>query len=120
MGARGNVSESRRRGASARDARGARGGGRRIWAALLAVLVVTLVAVAWQPVERALREQGAEAARAAVLRAAAQCCAVEGAYPSTLAHLEEHYGLSVNRDDYVVTYEAFASNVTPSVVVVPR
>ena len=119
MGARGNMSESRRRGASARDARGARGG-RRIWAVLLAVLVVTLVAVAWQPVERALREQGAEAARAAVLRAAAQCCAVEGAYPSTLAHLEEHYGLSVNRDDYVVTYEAYASNVMPSVVVVPR
>ena len=120
MGARGNVSGSRQRDGGKRDARGTRGGRRRIWAVLLAALVVILVAAAWQPVERALREQGAEAARSAVLRAAAQCCAVEGAYPSTLAHLEEHYGLSVNRDDYVITYEAYASNVTPSVVVVPR
>ena len=30
------------------------------------------------------------------------------------------YGLRVNRDDYVITYEVFAENIMPSVVVVPR
>ena len=64
--------------------------------------------------------QGAQSVREAVLRAAAQCCAVEGSYPSTIEYLEEHYGLVVNRDDYAVTYEAFAANVAPSVSVVPR
>ena len=49
-----------------------------------------------------------------------QCAAVEGAYPASLKYLEEHYGLIVNHSDYAVTYEAFASNVPPSVVVVPR
>ena len=56
----------------------------------------------------------------AVLDAAMQCAAVEGAYPARLSYLEEHYGLIVNHQDYAVTYEAFASNVPPSVVVVPR
>ena len=65
-------------------------------------------------------EQGAQSAREAVLNAAMQCCAVEGSYPSTIEHLEEHYGLSVNHDDYIIMYEAFASNVMPSVTVVPR
>lgn len=66
------------------------------------------------------REQGAASLRAAVLDAAMQCCAIEGSYPSSLAYLEEHYGLVVNRDDYAVTYESYAANVPPSVRVVPR
>lgn len=93
---------------------------RRRWPWALAVLAVVLAVTAWPVVADALREQGAASVRDAVLRAAAQCCAVEGSYPHTLRHLEEHYGLTVNHDDYVVTYEAYASNVTPSVVVVPR
>lgn len=88
---------------------------------LAAVAVAgTLAAAAGPAVAGALREQGAASVRDAVLRAAAQCCAVEGSYPHTLRHLEQHYGLTVNHDDYVVIYEAYASNVTPSVVVTPR
>lgn len=95
---------------------------RRGWPRALATVavVLALVVAAWPAVAGALREQGAASVRDAVLRAAAQCCAVEGSYPHTLRHLEEHYGLTVNHDDYVITYEAYASNVTPSVVVVPR
>ena len=46
--------------------------------------------------------------------------AIEGSYPSSLEHLEESYGLTINHDDYVITYECFADNIMPSVVVVPR
>lgn len=101
---------------------GAAGRNRRRWGvAALAVVLLALVAfLGWPTIEAGLREQGAASVREAVLRAAAQCCAVEGSYPHTLSYLEEHYGLTVNRDDYAITYEAFASNVTPSVVVVPR
>lgn len=80
-----------------------------------AVIVVSLLAA-----QARTSEQGAESVRQAVLSAALQCCAVEGSYPSTIEHLEEHYGLAVNHDDYVILYEAFASNVVPSVTVVPR
>ena len=66
------------------------------------------------------REQAAHSVRESVLNAAKQCCAVEGSYPSTLEHLENDYGLVINRDDYVVSYEWFADNVLPTVVVTAR
>ena len=66
------------------------------------------------------REQAAASLREAVLNSAKQCCAVEGSYPSSLSHLEEDYGLTINHDDYVVSYEWFADNVLPTVVVTAR
>lgn len=65
-------------------------------------------------------EQGAVTLRQTVLDSAMQCLALEGAYPPTLEYLEREYGLVINRDDYVVTYVAYASNVMPSVQVVVR
>ena len=81
-------------------------------------LVVTLFAIGRAQAD--MREQGAAALRQSILDAAVRCCAVEGSYPLSLSHLEECYGLRINHDDYIVTYEAFASNIPPSVAVVPR
>lgn len=89
-------------------------------AAIVALVLALGCAVGWGAARQQALEQGSASVRDAVLAAAAQCCAVEGSYPSTIEYLEEHYGLSINHRDYAVTYEAFASNVTPSVVVVPR
>lgn len=86
-------------------------------------LAIALVAGGWfaaGAVETNLREQGAASVRNAILDSAKQCCAIEGSYPASLEHLESDYGLRVNRDDYIVTYEVFAENILPSVVVVPR
>ena len=93
---------------------------RRMVTALVACLLVAAVVVGFGAVGASLREQGAAAVRDTVLDAAMQCCAIEGSYPLSLSYLEDHYGLRINRDDYAVTYEAFAGNVPPSVVVVPR
>lgn len=91
-----------------------------IAAAIAVVVCLAAIVLAFSTANESLREQGAESVRQAVLDAAAQCCAVEGSYPSTLEYLEQHYGLSINHDDYAVMYEAFASNVTPTVTVVVR
>lgn len=92
--------------------------------AVIAVLVVLAVAVALvfalQAVNRGSREQGATALRQSIMDAALRCCAIEGSYPLSLSHLEDDYGLRVNHKDYIITYEAYASNIAPSVVVVPR
>ena len=100
-----------------------RRGANRLGAAIAAVCTLLLllgVWAVWNGAQAAMREQAAQSLRTAVLDAAMQCAAVEGAYPARLSYLEEHYGLIVNHQDYAVTYEAFASNVPPSVVVVPR
>ena len=86
-------------------------------AALLAALLAWQATVA----SRALaREQAAVALRESVMRAALQCCAIEGSYPTSLAHLEERYGLVVNERDYRVSYEWLGDNIPPSVVVRPQ
>ena len=89
--------------------------------ALLVTLAVACCLLAAVGLARDLaREQGAVALRESVLRSALQCCAVEGSFPTSLEHLEDHYGLVVNEDDYRVMYEWLGDNITPSVVVVPR
>ena len=67
-----------------------------------------------------LKTESLEAVEQAVLHSAGQCYAVEGVYPSELSYLEEHYGLTINHSRYVVTYEAFSSNLPPDVQVLPR
>ena len=88
---------------------------------LLAFVFVVLLACALWAVSgmyaHAAHEQGAVTLRESILQAADQCYAIEGAYPVSLGYLERRYGLSVNRDGYDVTYEAFASNIAPTVVV---
>lgn len=88
---------------------------------LLAVAAACVLAwLGLSAVRADLVRQGTVSVREAILNGARQCCAIEGSYPNTLEYLEEHYGVVVNHEDYVVTYDAFASNVLPTVAVVPR
>lgn len=90
---------------------------------LIAVMIIAILVAGWLILGMAqskAREQAAVSVRESVLTAAKQCCAVEGSYPSSLSHLEDSYGLVINHDDYVVSYEWFADNVLPSVVVTAR
>ena len=93
---------------------------RRVLGVIAACLLAVILWFTWDSANMETEAQAAVSVRTAVLDAAMQCAAVEGAYPSTLDYLEEHYGLIINHGDYAVTYEAFASNLPPSVVVVPR
>ena len=65
-------------------------------------------------------EEAMEAIRDAIRRSALQCYVVEGVYPPDLAYLQDHYGLQVNTDNYYVVYEAFASNVPPTINVIEK
>ncbi len=92
-------------------------------AGIVVVCVVVVAAAAWiaaGAVQNSTRVQGAVALRDTVLESAKQCCAIEGSYPTSLGYLESNYGLIVNHDSYVVSYECFANNVMPSVVVTPK
>lgn len=88
--------------------------------AACAVVAAAAIAVGVFFARRDARVQGAAALRESILNAAKQCAAIEGSYPSDLQRLEDSYGLAINHDDYVVTYECFADNIAPSVVVSPR
>lgn len=57
--------------------------------------------------------------RDAIMKAVVNCYAIEGVYPQNLEYLEQHYGVTVDHDKYVVQYDIFAPNVLPQVDVVP-
>lgn len=88
--------------------------------AILCLIALILAIAAFLGARNAIREQGALSTRTAILERAKQCCAVEGAYPQSINYLVDHYGLVINDADYVITYECYADNVVPSVVVVPK
>lgn len=85
---------------------------------VLLMLAVALIVVLWVGfgfIADQAKEQGAQTLRDSIMDSAMQCFAIEGYYPPSLEYLQENYGLSVNEDDYLVIYEAFASNVPPTV-----
>lgn len=93
---------------------------RRIFPAVLILAVLLALAALLPGIRRDLRESSRDAIRDTVIRCAVECYAVEGAYPDSLQYLEDHYGLTVNHRDFIVTYEVFASNQLPDVQVLVR
>lgn len=97
---------------------------KRIWPWLIAAAVllaaVVLIVSRAGPARLKMIGDGAVAVRELIERTARQCYAVEGVYPPNLAYLEDHYGIEINKKDYFVIYDAFASNVPPSVLVTPK
>ena len=92
----------------------------RIVAAVCVLAVCAVLALASAIALRATEEQSVQAVHDAVVQAAVQCAAVEGSYPSSVAHLEEAYGLTYNHSRFLVYYEWLGDNVPPAVTVVVR
>lgn len=60
-----------------------------------------------------------KAAEQAIRRTAVHCYAVEGQYPPSLKYMEDHYGLRVDKERYVVHYQPIAANLMPAIEVFP-
>ena len=88
-------------------------------AALFLMMLVVLVAATFN-LSSGADEEGIAATRAAIEKASVLCYATEGFYPPSLSYIEEHYGVQVDRTRYAVRYEAFASNITPTISVTAR
>ena len=93
---------------------------RLLWLFILIVLAALILLIAVKKPGRDISEESAAAIQAAVQRSARQCYVVEGVYPPSLQYLEENYGLQVNTEDFYVTYDAFASNLPPTVYVTSK
>ena len=88
---------------------------------LLAIVAVLAAAVLL--VNRIDSAQGTaetDIVRDAVKNAALTCYAVEGAYPDSVEYLREHYRLAYDEDRYMITYDAFASNMIPDIWVTEK
>ena len=87
---------------------------------LMVILLIGLMAFVFKDSGRDLSEESDQAIQETVKKGALQCYVVEGVYPPDLKYLEDNYGLKINTEDFYVTYDAFASNLPPTVIVSPR
>ncbi len=93
------------------------------WVALCVFFVAALGFLGYQirtAIGGDLRAQAVMSIEKTILERAVQCYAIEGAYPESLDYLEQNYGLQINRSDYFVTYEVFATNILPEVQVLEK
>lgn len=88
-----------------------------LWICIAAILIFLALFIIVEDPGRDISEESAFAIKQAVEKSALQCYVVEGVYPPNLKYLEDNYGLHVNKDDFYITYNAFASNLPPTVVV---
>ncbi len=88
---------------------------------LLCIVVVLAAAVLLvNRIDTAQDKAETDIVRDAVKNAALTCYAVEGAYPDSVDYLREHYHLAYDEDRYMITYDAFASNMIPDIYVTER
>ena len=85
---------------------------------LFTLVMVAMVVYGLQQTAASSKAEGLRILEDSVRRAVAKCYAVEGSYPESVAYLEEHYGIHVDRTKYVVHYEIFASNIMPDIMVI--
>jgi len=86
----------------------------------IVLLMAALLAGVWLLVSRVGNSSGEAQTKFvtdAVRNAALTCYAVEGAYPNDLEYLRSHYGLAYDQSRYIVRYDAFGSNLMPSISV---
>lgn len=61
-----------------------------------------------------------ESLNSAINRAIISCYCVEGTYPPSISYIEDHYGLTYDRNTFFVDYQAIGSNIYPDVTVIRK
>ena len=88
--------------------------------ALALILLLFLFLQGVDSVADTTLEKQAESLRTAVDRSIIQCYAVEGTYPPSLTYLEEHYGLTYDKDLFFIDYQVYGANIFPDVTILRK
>ena len=82
------------------------------------IVVMGMIIYGLQQTEASSRAEGLKILEDSIRRAIITAYAVEGRYPDSVAHIQEHYGIHIDSSRYIVHYQVFASNVLPNVTVI--
>lgn len=92
-------------------------------AALFAAIAVGVLLCFQSALNNLSTDRGEESRRLledSLHRAAAACYAAEGCYPPNLDYMQEHYGVQIDDERYVVYYDCFAQNLMPDITVLEK
>ena len=83
-----------------------------------AILIIFLLALS--SIQDSALQKQQESLETALERDITHCYAVEGYYPPSLSYIEEHYGLTYDKDLFFVDYQPVGSNIRPNVTIIAR
>lgn len=66
------------------------------------------------------KDKQRESLETAINRNIIHCYAVEGTYPPSLSYMEEHYGLTYDKNLFFVDYQAIGANILPDVTIITK
>jgi len=84
----------------------------------LAIVVVAIYGIG--NTGESTRQEGTRILEDSIRRAIVTAYAIEGRYPATIEHIENNFGVFIDRERFIVHYTAFGSNMMPNVVVISR
>lgn len=85
---------------------------------ILFIVIATLFIRGISSVSDTTLSKQRESLETALHRSISQCYAVEGLYPPTLEYIEQHYGLTYDKDLFRVDYQPFSSNIFPDITII--
>jgi len=85
---------------------------------LFTVAVMLIVISGLHQTEQAGRAEAARILEDSIRRAVVTAYATQGRYPESIQYIEEHFGIHIDRDRFVVHYQIFASNIFPDIAVI--
>lgn len=82
------------------------------------IAVIALFYCGVDAFSRSTTERQKEALENAVQSGITFCYATEGKYPDSAEYLEEHYGLTYDKEKFYVGYQPRGANILPDVTIV--
>jgi hypothetical protein len=82
---------------------------------VLFLVVLSLFVLAVSKIADKSGNEGIRLTEESIRRAAVQCYALEGVYPSDFEYLKEHYAVRPDESKYIIYYTYTASNLMPEV-----
>lgn len=81
--------------------------------------IIALFLMGLTSVSRITSGNEEESLKQTIIQSAVHCYATEGFYPDSITYLEDHYGLTYNKEKFVISYEVIGSNMMPDIAVIP-
>lgn len=87
---------------------------------LICPLLLILFWISLSSISETTVDRQYDSLEAALNRNIIHCYAVEGFYPPSLAYIEEHYGLTYNKELFFIDYQPIGSNLQPNITILIR
>ena len=84
---------------------------------LFSLIMISMIIYGLRQTEESSSAEGLRILEDSIRRAVITAYAVEGRFPSSLSHIEENYGIFIDRTRYVVHYSPVAINIMPNIAV---